>query len=84
MQIYDMLSIVKASEKRTKYLREEYKYKNFDEMHALDIVLTSDTVKDVPPRLLQSFWWKQDPLGQLSIAEMRMIRGPFSRTVMSA
>ena len=71
MRIQDMYGIVKASENRLKSLREEYRDKIFDEMHALDIVLTADTVKDIPPRLLQTFWWKQDPLGQLSIAEMK-------------
>ena len=70
MRIQDMYGIVKASQDRLKLLGTEYQDKIFDEMHALDIVLAADTVKDVPPRLLQKHWWKGDPLSTLSMAEV--------------
>ncbi|MDQ3002873.1 MAG: LptF/LptG family permease [Fibrobacterota bacterium] len=71
MSIQDMLGIVKASENRLKSLRQEYREKIFDELRALDIVLSADTIKDVPPRLLQGKWWKDNPIGTLAYAEVK-------------
>lgn len=71
MPIQEMLGIVRASENRLKSLRQEYREKIFDELHALDIVMQADTVKDVPPRLLQGTWWKDDPIGSLAYAEVK-------------
>lgn len=71
MSIEDMLGIVKASENRLKGLRQEYREKIFDELRALDIVLSADTIKDVPPRLLQGKWWKDNPIGTLAYAEVK-------------
>ncbi len=71
MRIQDMYGIVKASQDRLKSLREEYHEKIFDEMHAMDIVLTADSVKTVPPRLLQESWWVENPLSALSYAEVK-------------
>lgn len=71
MRIQDMYGIVKASQGRIKSLQDEYKEKIFDEMHALDIVMAADTVKDVPPRLLQGKWWTESPLSPLSYAEVK-------------
>lgn len=71
MNVKDMYGIVKASENRLKSLRQEYREKIFDELHAIDIVLSADTVKDVPPRLLKGTWWKDDPIGTLAYAEVK-------------
>ena len=71
MGIKEMLGIVKASETRLVSLKQEYREKIFDELHALDVVLNADTVKDVPPRLLQAPWWKDDPIGTLAYAELK-------------
>lgn len=71
MKIQDMYAIVKASEGRLKALRQEYREKIFDELHAMDIVLTADTVKDVPPRLMKGTWWKDDPISSLAYAEVK-------------
>lgn len=71
MNIPDMYAIVKASEGRLATLRKEYREKIFDELHAMDIVIAADTVKDVPPRLLQGTWWKDDPIGTLAYAEVK-------------
>jgi lipopolysaccharide export system permease protein len=71
MSIETMMDVVKTSEGRLKSLREEYQGKIFDEMRALDIVLTADTVKDVPPRLLAADWKKDNPVGALQLAEVK-------------
>lgn len=72
MNIQDMYGIVKASENRLKALRQEYREKIFDELHAMDIVLNADTVKSAPPpRLMQGAWWKDDPIGALAYAEVK-------------
>ncbi|HKP97657.1 MAG TPA: LptF/LptG family permease [Fibrobacteria bacterium] len=71
MSIQEMAGIVKASENRLTGLRQEYREKIFDELRALDIVLSADTVKDVPPRLLQGKWWKDDPIGTIAYAEVK-------------
>ena len=71
MKIQEMYGIVKASEARLNSLRQEYREKIFDELHAMDIVLTADTVKGVPPRLVQGTWWKDDPISTLAYAEVR-------------
>jgi lipopolysaccharide export system permease protein len=71
MPIQEMLGIVKASEARLKGLNHEYREKIFDELHALDIVLNADTIREVPPRLIQSEWWKEDPISALAYAEVK-------------
>ncbi|MEO6095747.1 MAG: LptF/LptG family permease [Fibrobacteria bacterium] len=71
MGIREMFGIVKASEARLVSLKQEYREKIFDELHALDVVLNADTAKDVPPRLLQTAWWKGDPIGVLAYAELK-------------
>lgn len=71
MSIQDMIGVVRSSENRLKSLKQEYREKIFDELHALDVVLNADTVKDVPPRLLQGTWWKDDPVGALAYAEVK-------------
>jgi lipopolysaccharide export system permease protein len=71
MSIQEMHGIVKSSENRLTGLRQEYRDKIFDELRALDIVLNADTVKEVPPRLLQGKWWKDDPVSSLTYAEVK-------------
>src|SRR6185369_7355532 len=71
MNIQDMYAIVKASEGRLKALRQEYRQKIFDELHAMDIVLAADTVKDALPRLMKGTWWKDDPISSLASAEVK-------------
>jgi lipopolysaccharide export system permease protein len=71
MSIQDMLGIVRASDNRLKSLRQEYREKIFDELHALDIVMAADTIKDVPPRLLEGTWWKDEPIGAIAYAEVK-------------
>lgn len=71
MSIQSMLDVVKTSEARLESLRDEYQGKIFEEMKALDIVLTADTVGDVPPRLLAGDWREGNPIGTLQLAEMK-------------
>ena len=71
MPIQEMYGIVKASENRLTSLRQEYREKIWDELHAIDIVLSADTVKDVPPRLMQGLWYKDDPIGTLTFNEVK-------------
>jgi lipopolysaccharide export system permease protein len=71
MSIQEMHGIVKSSENRLNGLRQEYRDKIFDELRALDIVLNADTVKEVPPRLLQGKWWKDSPISSLTYAEVK-------------
>lgn len=71
MNIQEMYGIVKASRNRLNSLNDEYREKIFDELHALDIVLSADTVKNIPPRLLQGEWWKDNKVGTLTYAEVR-------------
>jgi lipopolysaccharide export system permease protein len=71
MSIQEMYGIVKAGRGRIKSLRDEYREKIFDELHALDIVLSADTIRDVPPRLMQGTWWKDNKVGTMTYAEVR-------------
>ncbi len=66
-----MLDAVKVSENRVKALRDEYQGKIFEEMKALDIVLTADSARTVPPRLLEGSWRDAHPPTTLPLAEMK-------------
>jgi lipopolysaccharide export system permease protein len=71
MDIDSMLEVVKTSRDRLKSLGEEYQGKIFDEMRALDIVLSADSVKTVPPRLLEKRWDAGNPVTTLQLAEVK-------------
>jgi len=71
MSTEEMLDVVKTSETRLKSLREEYEGKIFEEMKALDIVLGADSVRTVPPRLLEGSWRDANPPTTLQLAELK-------------
>lgn len=71
MTLKEMLDVVHTSEGRLKSLREEYKDKIFDDLRAIDIVLSADTVKSVPPRLLAKKWYEEERIGTLQYAEVK-------------
>jgi lipopolysaccharide export system permease protein len=33
--------------------------------------MAADTIKDVPPRLLEGTWWKDEPIGAIAYAEVK-------------
>ncbi len=71
MKVQEMFGIVNGAKDRLRSLRTEYTDKIFDEMHALDIVMKADTVKTVPPRLVQGHWYLDDPISSLAYAEVK-------------
>jgi lipopolysaccharide export system permease protein len=71
MSTKEMLDVVKTSEARLKALREEYRGKIFEEMKALSIVLSADSIRDVPPRLLAGNWRDEHPIPALRLAEAK-------------
>lgn len=71
MNIDSMLEVVKTSRNRLKSLGVEYQGKIFDEMRALDIILSADSVKTVPPRLLEGKWDAGNPVTTLQLAEVK-------------
>ena len=71
MPIKEMREIVDQSRKRIEQVREEYAAKIFDDMRALDILLTHDSARHIPPRIRDTPWRRQVELGTLTYAELR-------------
>jgi lipopolysaccharide export system permease protein len=71
MPIAEMRDIVDNGNRRLGQLREEFAAKVFDDMRALDILLTADSGKTLPPRLRDTPWTRQIEVGALALAETR-------------
>ncbi len=68
MSIQDMHRIVQGSRARSEELRKEYSAKIFDEMGMLSTVLEADSIREVPPRLVQLKWWESNPIPSPTLA----------------
>ncbi len=71
MSVQDMYGVIKTAGGRLKSLNGEYQNKVFDELQALDVLFKADTVKNIPPRLMDQKWWTNAPISSVTIAEVR-------------
>lgn len=70
MPVEEMREIVAASRGRIVDLQKEYGEKIFDDIRAMDILMSGDSVKNIPPRLLAKPWLEANEPGAVTVAQV--------------